>query len=33
MKKRNTTCKNNKGKCPAWSISADEVKHVKKENN
>ena len=24
-----TTCKNNKDKCPAWSISANEVKHKK----
>ena len=32
MKKSSfTTCKNKKGKCPAWSISADEVKHVKKK--
>ena len=28
-KSRFTTCKNVKGKCPAWSISADEVSHKK----
>ncbi len=26
-----TTCKNVEGKCPTWSISADEVKHKKNE--
>tara|TARA_B100000674_G_scaffold486016_1_gene493771 strand:- start:2549 stop:5128 length:2580 start_codon:yes stop_codon:yes gene_type:complete len=26
-----TTCKNEDGKCPAWSLSADEVKHVKEK--
>ena len=36
MKKSSfTTCKNVEGKCPAWSISADEVTHRrdKKELN
>ena len=32
MKKSSfTTCKNIEGKCPAWSISADEVVHSKEE--
>ena len=28
-KSKFTTCKNKSGKCPAWSISANEVKHKK----
>ncbi len=32
MKKSSfTTCKNIKGKCPAWSISAEEVNHLKEK--
>ena len=30
-KSKFTTCKNTKGKCPAWSISADEVSHKKEK--
>ena len=32
MKKSSfTTCKNIDGKCPAWSISANEVNHLKEK--
>ncbi len=30
-KSKFTTCKENPGKCPSWSISADEVSHKKKK--